>query len=143
MAKSFVTLNVNGEIQKLTLERSSVEEKGQVIKSAPPPPPIETVSADSGAINSRNILSKVNIAPNFVNQSGTKVQNGFKITPKSGVDLSTVGLRSGDVLSRIGPVVLNGDQSSLADLHDLISKGGAQDVEILRNGSPVTIRIGQ
>ena len=72
----------------------------------------------------------------------TKIK-GFKINARSGADLSQFNLKSGDVITRVGPVLLNSRQTNFKQLRDLMSSGAAQDVEVIRNGAPVTIRIGQ
>ena len=95
------------------------------------------------SVNAQTLLNQINISPDFGLENGQKVQRGFKINPKSGVDLSAYGLKSGDVLTRIGPLQLNTERLDFQTLQNLISQGAAQDVEILRNGNPVTIRIGQ
>ena len=156
IGKDFVTLNVNGEIQKLSLERSQSTQNGDsVIKSAPKADVTKisttspqnasrrNISVSSSSVNAQTLLNQINISPDFGLENGQKVQRGFKINPKSGVDLSAYGLKSGDVLTRIGPLQLNTERLDFQTLQNLISQGAAQDVEILRNGNPVTIRIGQ
>ena len=156
IGKDFVTLNVNGEIQKLSLERSQSTQNGDsVIKTAPKADVTKisttspqnasrrNISVSSSSVNAQTLLNKINISPDFGIENGQKVQRGFKINPKSGVDLSAFGLKSGDVLTRIGPLQLNTERLDFQTLQNLISQGAAQDVEILRNGNPVTIRIGQ
>lgn len=145
MGKDFVSLDVNGEIQRLTLERVKMEQQGKapIIGRAEP-------KASSGAtLQSPNremaetLFAKVEIVPQFDIVNGEMKRQGFTVKPKDGTDLSTYGLQSGDVLTRIGPVLLDRNRTNIAELRDLISTGAAQDIEILRNGSPVTIRIGQ
>ena len=156
IGKDFVTLNVNGEIQKLSLERSQSTQNGDsVIKTAPKADVTKisttspqnasrrNISVSSSSVNAQTLLNQINISPDFGLENGQKVQRGFKINPKSGVDLSAYGLKSGDVLTRIGPLQLNTERLDFQTLQNLISQGAAQDVEILRNGNPVTIRIGQ
>ena len=156
IGKDFVTLNVNGEIQKLSLERSQSTQNGDsVIKTAPKADVTKisttspqnasrrNISVSSSSVNAQTLLNQINISPDFGLENGQKVQRGFKINPKSGVDLSAFGLKSGDVLTRIGPLQLNTERLDFQTLQNLISQGAAQDVEILRNGNPVTIRIGQ
>lgn len=156
IGKDFVTLNVNGEIQKLSLERSQNAQNGDaVIKTAPKPEVIKTTNAlsenavprnvrvSASSLNAQTLLNQINISPDYSVENGKKVQRGFRINPKSGVDLTAYGLKSGDVLTRIGPLKLNTERLDFQTLQNLISQGAAQDVEILRNGNPVTIRIGQ
>lgn len=138
IGKDFVTLDVNGEVQRLTLERVKIELKsGPVITSRPPAPVV--LNAPRRA-EMEKLFAQVNIIP-ALDRSGKR--QGFKVEPKTGADLSVLGLQEGDILTRIGPVLLGRNQTNIAELRDLISTGAAQDFEVIRDGSPVTIRIGQ
>ena len=68
---------------------------------------------------------------------------GLKIKARPGADLAQFKLKSGDVLTRVGPVVLNTRSPKIKELTQLLTSGAAQDFEVIRNGAPVTIRIGQ
>lgn len=144
IGKDFVTLDVNGETQKLTLERLKTGNQGgqPIIGRAPPPAEITPMSLPTQA-EAEQLFSKVEIVPNFDVSSGEMKRNGFLVKPKAGTDLSTFGLQSGDVVTRIGPVLLDRNRVNIAELREMISTGAAQDIEVLRNGAPVTIRIGQ
>lgn len=138
IGKDFVTLDVNGEVQRLTLERLKMESKSgaPIISRAPVP-----VTSDMPKrAEMETLFAQVNIIP-ALDRSGKR--QGFKVEPKTGADLSVLGLQEGDVLTRIGPVLLGRNQTNIAELRDLISTGAAQDFEVIRDGSPVTIRIGQ
>lgn len=145
--KEFVTLDVNGETQKLTLERVKLGENDnapKILRAAPEAVTVGTAKAQTrkpkarAAVPTRadaeNLLSQVTISPS---------REGFRINAKSGADLSKFNLKSGDILTRVGPVVLNSGKPNIKELRDLLSSGAAQDYEVIRNGSPVTIRIGQ
>jgi len=141
LGKDFVTLDVNGEIQKLTLERVKLDQQSgkSIITRAPDPTPVNGLPNRAQA---ENLLSNVDIAPYF--DKGDKSKRvGFRIKPRAGADLSAFGLKPGDVLTRIGPVKLDQNTTNIAALRDVISNGAAQDMEVLRNGTPITIRIGQ
>jgi hypothetical protein len=135
--KDFVMLDVNGDSQKLTREIIKVNEKNNVQKIA--------VAAPAGTLPSResveDIFSKVTIKPSR-NPSTGKVQ-GFQITAKRGADLSQFKLKSGDILTRVGPMLLDTQTPDVLAARELLTSGAAQDVEVIRDGSPVTIRIGQ
>jgi len=100
-SKDFVTLDVNGETQKLTLERVKIGEKSN---------------------------SDIIVRATPKNQQSSNLK--FK-------------LKSGDILTRVGPVMLNTGRPNIKDMRNLIETGAAQDFEVIRDGSPVTIRIGQ
>lgn len=139
-AKDFVMLDVNGEPQKLTLERVKLGEKpnAQSIFRAEPKSNLPTRQ------DVENLFSKVQLTPSMeiMPDKSTRIQ-GFKIRARSGADLTAFNLRSGDILTRVGPVLLNSKQTNIKELHNLMSNGGAKDFEVIRDGAPVTIRIGQ
>lgn len=141
-AKDFVMLDVNGESQKLTLERIKLGEKSdaQIITRAAP-----TLTASTANLaTAEAFLSKVQLRPHMEMQADkTTKMVGLKITARPGADLAQFDLKSGDVLTRVGPVLLNTKTPNIKELSTLLQSGAAQDFEVIRNGAPVTIRIGQ
>jgi len=131
-AKDFVMLDVNGESQKLTLERVKLGENSdsKIITRATP----TAVSNQPGRADIENLLKNVQINPSKL---------GIRVTPKPGGNLAQYKLKSGDILTRIGPVALNNGPPNIKELNNLLNSGAAQDLEIIRNGAPLTIRIGQ
>lgn len=143
-AKDFVTLDVNGETQKLTLERVKLGEKETGAKIARAAPKASAGSNQPSRADIENLITKVRLTPHreTLPDRSTRMQ-GFKVRARSGTDLSKLGLKSGDILTRVGPVLLNTKRANIKELRDLVSSGAAQDYEVIRNGAPVTIRIGQ
>lgn len=139
-AKEFVMLDVNGDSQKLTLERVKIGEKSetQPIVRAAPKSNLPTKA------EIENLFSQVQLTPSLeiMPDRSTRMQ-GFRIKARSGSDLSKFKLKSGDILTRVGPVMLDTSRVNMKELRDLVSTGAAQDYEVLRDGAPVTIRIGQ
>jgi len=131
-AKDFVSLDVNGEPQRLTLERVKLGEKAeaQIITRAAP----KSVS---------NQQARTSIEDLFKNAQVTPSKLGLKITAQPGGNLEQFKLKSGDILTRIGPVATNTGSLNPQDLLKQFSSGTVQDFEVIRNGTPVTIRIGQ
>ncbi len=136
--KTFVILDVNGESQKLTLERVKIDANSdkQVIGRAAPKSPAVPSRADA-----ERLFTQIELLP--YQEEGSARRLGYKIKPRAGANLTQFGLRSGDVVTRIGPVQLNANRVNLQELRELISSGAAQDIDILRDGSAVTIRLGQ
>jgi len=91
-----------------------------------------------------DLISKVQLTPDLelLPDRSTRVR-GLKITARPGADLAQFKLKSGDILTRVGPEQLNTRAPNIKKLRDLLSSGAAQDFEVIRNGAPVTIRIGQ
>ena len=143
-AKDFVTLDVNGDTQKLTLERVKLGEKETKAKIQRAAPAAGTNSNGPTREDIENLFSQVQLTPSLkiMPDKTTKMQ-GFLIKARSGADLSKFKLKSGDVLTRVGPVMLNSNRTNIKELTDLVSTGAAQDYEVIRDGKPVTIRIGQ
>lgn len=143
-AKDFVTLDVNGETQKLTLERVKLGEKSNsdIIVRATPKTTQSTNLPTKAEIES--LFSQVKLVPSMeIMPDRTTQLRGLKIQAKSGVDLSKFKLKSGDILTRVGPVMLNTGRPNIKEMRNLIDTGAAQDFEVIRDGKPVTIRIGQ
>jgi len=140
-AKDFVLLDVNGDVQKLTLERVKIGETSDAAKI--------TVSASNDVklptrAEAEKLFSQVQLRPQLeILPDRTTRRQGYKINPRAGADLSKFGLKADDIITRIGPVMLNTNRTNIKELRDLISTGAAQDIEVLRDGNPVTIRIGQ
>jgi len=147
-AKDFVTLDVNGESQKLTLERVKLGEKSNAQRIVTASPKSTTSkrsrSNQPGRASVEDLLSKVQLTPDMelLPDRSTRVR-GLKIKARPGADLAQFKLKSGDVLTRVGPVLLNTRSPNIKELRDLLTSGAAQDFEVIRNGAPVTIRIGQ
>ena len=143
-ARDFVTLDVNGETQKLTLERVKLGEKepaSKIVRAAPQPNGSATLPTRQEA---ENLFSKLQLRPELeiLPDRSTKVK-GFRISARPGADLAQFNLKSGDVITRVGPVLLNTRRVDIKQLRGLMTTGAAQDVEVIRNGAPLTIRIGQ
>jgi type II secretory pathway component PulC len=143
-AKDFVTLDVNGETQKLTLERVKLGEQtnSAMIVRAEPKGPSGSAMPTKAEVES--LFSQVKLVPQLeiLPDRSTRMQ-GFRIDARSGADLSKFKLKSGDILTRVGPVMLNSNRTNIKEMRDLIATGAAQDYEVIRDGAPVTIRIGQ
>ena len=143
-AKDFVTLDVNGETQKLTLERVKLGEKETKAKILRAIPATSAQSNMPTRDDIENLFSQVQLTPSLtIMPDKTTQMQGFRINARSGADLSKFKLKSGDVLTRVGPIMLNSNKTNIKELTELVSTGAAQDYEVIRNGAAVTIRIGQ
>ena len=143
-ARDFVTLDVNGETQKLTLERVKLGEKETNAKIVSVTPQSKITPKRPTRKDAENLFSKIQLTPHreLLSDRSSKMV-GFKIKARPGADLEQFNLKSGDVITRVGPLVLNTNRPNLKALRELMSSGAAQDFEVIRNGAPVTIRIGQ
>ncbi|MEP4053341.1 MAG: type II secretion system protein N [Litorimonas sp.] len=143
-SKDFVTLDVNGETQKLTLERVKLGESSnapKILRAAP----VGTAASNMPTRQDvENLFAQMQLTPQLeILPDRTTRMQGFKIKARAGADLSKFNLKSDDILTRVGPVMLNTNRTNIKELRDLIATGAAQDYEVIRDGAPVTIRIGQ
>ncbi len=144
--KTFVILDVRGEDQKLTLERVKLDPNGEnnVITRAPAAKSASSTVRMPTQAEAETLFSQISLTPQKeMLPGGTARLLGYKITPRSGADLSKFGLKSGDVVTRVGPVLLNANRVNIKELRELIATGAAQDLDVIRNGASVTIRLGQ
>ena len=143
-AKDFVTLDVNGDTQKLTLERVKIGEKANAPKILRAAPKEGAASPLPTQAEAEDLFKQVQLTPKMeILPDRTTRMIGFQINARAGADLSKFNLQSGDILTRVGPVLLNTNRTNTKELRNLITTGSAQDYEVIRNGVPITILIGQ
>lgn len=143
-AKDFVTLDVNGDTQRLTMERVKLGEESNASVIVRAQPQAKQSSNFPTKADAENLFAKVQLTPQLeILPDRTTRMQGFKIKARAGADLSDFKLQSGDILTRVGPVMLDTNRTNIKELRELVSTGAARDYEVIRDGSPVTIRIGQ
>lgn len=131
-----IVISRDGAIERLTFEK---DDKSDLAKTPNPRTRTTRSASPAGvsALQAADFLRSINLAPV---RKGTAL-TGFKITPKSSkVDLKQFGLRSGDVLTKIGKQDLT---KGLGDLNSLTKQIGPNgvDVKILRNNREISVRI--
>jgi len=141
--KGFIILNVGGELQRLTY--ADTEESSLIMRPDNVVPTFATSMSGGSSMNvttsPEDFLSKVAINPQRDN--GRVI--GYRVTPRGNTDLSAYGLKAGDTLTRIGTVDLQVNRVDFRQLRSIFSSSTATrgvDVQILRDGQPVTLRIG-
>lgn len=163
VSASFVTLNVGGQTQRLSLDRGLGNAEGGttgLIQRKADIAPVEilptTVSvpasaaipdaprptAVTGVGDVSDFLAKVRIDP--VRKDGKPI--GFSVEPRSGTDLSAYGLRRGDLITRLGPVDLTARRPDFLAIQKALQNAraaGGLDVSLLRDGQPLQLRLGQ
>ncbi len=139
-ARGHVILDVNGDTQKLTLERIKLDEKtdNPVISRAP-----AKTSGQMSDVNVQKLLAQMKMTPTNATLSDGSNRQGFKIEPKGRANLSQYGLKKGDVVTRIGSVTLDNGPVDTKAVIEMVSNGTSQDLELIRDGKSVIIRIGQ
>jgi len=136
---SYVLIDVNGQTQRLTTEDAKAE-RGRPASSQSASPSrsigLQTIRAPDAAA----LLSQVQIIPSFDTDMN---RNGVMITPRtSAIDLSTFGLRDGDIITRFaGQSVVSG-LPDIGALRRSAGSGRPVTVDIIRGGQPMTITIG-
>jgi len=134
--KDFVMLDVNGDSQKLTRESVKSGENNNTQPIARAAPAASTPNREAV----EDFFSKLILKPS---RGPGNTMQGFRITARPGADLEQFKLKSGDILTRVGPMMLDSTSPNIRELRDLVTSGAAQDFEVIRNGTPTTIRIGQ
>ena len=129
----YVTLSVNGEIQRLTFERAKKAEGDSNRISS------QTVSASPKLQSSSDFLGQVGLRPK--RENGRVI--GYQLTPRSGVDISTYGFQSGDILTRVGDYNLTSNRLNMMELASFLKTTNGVDVEYLRDGKTRMTRIGR
>lgn len=145
----FVVLKVNGEVQRLTFQRDektglsetqidrvsqSVSIPGNASEESNPITTNPTEQIDASAL-----IKSVQLNPNF--ESGTLI--GYEIKARSGAaNLEEFGLQSGDIVTAINGNSLLQSQPDLQGLIANLKNANQVKLDILRDGSPVTVQIG-
>jgi type II secretory pathway component PulC len=151
ISAGFVTLNVGGQTQRLSLDRGNsglIKTSEEVelgadmpttlsVKAKTPIPSASTVNADMS-----DFLARVRIDP--YRENGQTV--GYQVEARSGTDLSAYGLLQGDIITRLGAVELSGNRVDFRQVRRVLESAqsaGGLDVTLLRNGQPLQLRMGQ
>lgn len=134
---TFIVLNVNGEIQRLTFDE---DEAGLIQSDDPQNEGGFLDGADDPILAAQDLLSQINLTPALEN--GQVI--GLKVTPKTGnVPLVDYGLRSGDIVTAIGSVDLSQGMPDIAALQRNFQAEGGVEMFLIRDGREEIIRIGQ
>lgn len=136
---TYVLIDVNGQTQRLTTEDAKAERS----RNARSPNGASPLSAGLQTIrrpDAAALLSQVQIIPSF---DADMNRNGVIVSPRtSAIDLSTFGLRDGDVITRFaGQSVVSG-LPDIGALRRSAGSGRPVTVDIIRDGQPMTITIG-
>ncbi|MEL6688226.1 MAG: type II secretion system protein N [Pseudomonadota bacterium] len=130
----YVLIRVNGQTQRLTMEDgASVSARGQ---SAPARSSLQTIrSADAQTFLSQARLTLFN------DELGNRV--GVQIEPRTpAFNLADYGLQQGDVITRFAGQNLQRGNLDITALRRVAASGRPIDVELIREGKPMTITIG-
>jgi type II secretory pathway component PulC len=136
---TYALIDVNGQTQRLTTEdakadrsRNARSPNGESQRSTG----LQTIRRPDAAA----LLSQVQIIPSF---DADMNRNGVIVSPRtSAIDLSTFGLRTGDVITRFaGQSVVSG-LPDIGALRRSAGSGRPVTVDIIREGQPMTITIG-
>ena len=68
---------------------------------------------------------------------------GMRVGARDGADLSAFGLESGDIVTTVNGIDLAEGRVDIAELYTDLQEASAVTLVVLRDGSPVTVRIGQ
>lgn len=132
----YVLIDVNGQTQRLTTEDAKLARAQTRQPASSQRNGLQTLrSADA-----QTLLSQVEILPSFDSKGN---RNGLTVRPRnSAIDLSTFGLRDGDVITQFaGQSVVSGMPDPVA-IRRSVGNGRPVRVDLIRDGQPMTITIG-
>lgn len=134
----YIVLSQGGRIERLTFEREN--ESGLVVDAPQPKDVFATpIKAIPKSMTINRFMAGVNLAPELRNEKMV----GFRITPKNGsIDLSSLGLSSGDVITSISGIDLTSPNLNPAELTAKLSSRAALRLNVLRGTDTVFINIG-
>ena len=145
----FVVLKVNGEVQRLTFQRDEktglsqpqtdrVSQSVSIAGNATEQSNLNTTNP-SQQIDPSALMKSVQLNPNF--ESGTLI--GYEIRARSGeAKLEEFGLQSGDIVTAINGNSLLQSQPDLQGLITNLKNANQVKLDILRDGSAITVQIG-
>lgn len=145
----FVVLRVNGEVQRLTFQRDEKtglsdgqsQNTSQTIPVNPlPSQPNNPTSTNSiQKIDVTELIKSVRLNPNY--ETGTFT--GYEIKGRNGAtSLKQFGLQSGDIVTAVNGDSLLSGQPDLPGLVTKLKSAKTINLDILRDGRPVTVQIG-
>ena len=149
--KDFIVLDVDGQIQRLTFERS--DDTGLVKKTATDenmPKTVLSVKVPSDKAPAQITPAKISndVSQLFQNVSLRRVMKDGHLTGYSvkanrpGLDLTPLGFSKGDVITNIGGTDITIGRPDFMALFEQAEKNGGIDVTVLRNGQIKTIKLG-
>lgn len=131
---NYVLIEVNGQTQRLTTADA------KAARAAGPTPNQSATLQTLRSADAATLLSQVEIRP-YLDMDLNRV--GVTVSPRSSaIDLSTYGLRSDDIITRFAGQSLTNGFPDIAALRRSAGSGRPVDVDIIRDGQPMTITIG-
>jgi type II secretory pathway component PulC len=129
----YVLIDVNGQTQRLTMQDNTLSTAAR------------SDGASSGlqtlrVADARTLLSQARLT---LAQDETGRPIGVQIEPRTtALNLRAYGLERGDIITRFGGVNLNQGRPDINALRQLATRGQAINIDLIRDGQPMTITIG-
>lgn len=128
----YIVLSLNGRLERLTFERA---DQSAMVSAMPGSQPAATPNISAETLMSSIYLERAE-------QNGRSV--GFRIKSRqAGLDLSSTGLRTGDIVTRIGNQDLTTGRPDLQKLLTQLSARSSTNVELIRDGQRLTVKVGK
>ena len=164
----FVVLDRNGALERLSIDRESVMSVPEIDpvpailpipgrgpgradtspESAPPPVTSRRIDPRTASntpkaprlnrITAGDLMRDISLSP--VREDGR--MQGFRVSSRGATDLSDYGLRGGDVLTGVNGRDLTQGRPDIAGLTRELQQTNTATLQIIRNGNPITIRVG-
>lgn len=132
-----IVLSQGGRIERLTFEREN--ETFLIEPSAKPKESFATPIKANPIMTVEQFMAGVNLAPSVQNGA----LQGFRLTPKNGsVNLPSLGLRTGDVVSAIEDIDLTSPTLNPAEIPAKLSGRSNVRLTVLRGGKTIFVKLG-
>jgi general secretion pathway protein C len=150
VTSDFVVLDVRGELERLTFSKENQTSLGLSVEQKVEPM-ADRVSVSSktlqpqvvpaqNSFNATELLKTVRLNPNFNN--GQLV--GYQIQPRGDVAiLRNIGLEPGDMVTAVNGESLLQGRLDLQELTQTLRNARQVQLDIIRDGRPQTVKIGQ
>ncbi len=134
VSSRYIVLSLNGRLERLTFERDQANTLIAAKENASP----QNVLGLSPSAAPADFLSMVKLTR--VSEKGV---TGFQIGPKpGGLNLSSFGLKDGDIITRVAEQDLSQGLPDMASLANSLSGANSVNITVLRDGREISLEVG-
>ncbi len=135
----YIVLSLGGRLERLTFERAQKNTLLARPEGSSPNSIMGGSAAPKVMMAPENLLSAVRLEPVITDGQ----MKGFRIAARNGsINLTTYGLRDGDILTRIDRVDLTTGRPDIQKVMTLLDDTSGVDVSVLRGGRSITVKVG-
>ena len=145
ISKDFVVLSSSGRLERLSTERG--EKTSLIAPSQADDTGTDIIVPQLAALSSGASALNFTVEEFAASHTFNPVLNGNKVAgyelvqTKSGIDLARFGLKSGDVIIKVGDKDLRRGLPDVPAILNDLSSGRVKSFSVLRGGKPVTVKV--